>query len=64
MTATTSDTRQLPRPMIDWFASNPALSKVSHEQLRNQVFHVKPCQPAPDQPVIDAILVADLYKEG
>ena len=60
MPATSSDSRQLPRPMIDWFEGNDREIAICPKRLANTVFTVRPCQPSPNQPVIDAVLVAEL----
>lgn len=64
MPATTSDSRQLPRPMINWFEGADTSSRICPKRLANQIFTVRPCKPAPGQPVIDAILVAELRSEN
>ena len=64
MTATPSQTRSLPRPMINWFEASQADNRICPLRLENMIFTVRPCSPMPNQPVIDAVLVAELSSEG
>lgn len=65
MTASSSTTdRTLPRPIIDLFEGDDQRRSRFHQQLHKQVFTARPCDPYPGQPVVQAILVAELRSES
>jgi hypothetical protein len=56
--------RSLPRPMIDCFENDPLAACRLQQRLKDHVFTVRPCQPLPGQPIIEAVVMAELRSDA
>ncbi|MFG0251100.1 MAG: hypothetical protein ACF8OB_19625 [Phycisphaeraceae bacterium JB051] len=54
----------LPAPMISWFENDPMPVWKIQQRLKDHVFTVQPCEPAPGQHVIEAVVLAELHTES